>query len=88
MTVSSVARQSVALLLALGSVANADTFYKIDTDDEIRESARTLAYDTMLYYHGNETGQTPGILPGPHLAVTTTGGREVLSGERCLTTGI
>lgn len=33
--------------------------------DEIRESARTLAYDLMLLYKGNQTGETPGILPGP-----------------------
>lgn len=65
MTFSSVARRSAALLLALGSMANAQSVFKIGTDDEIRESARTLAYDTMLYYHGNETGQIPGILPGP-----------------------
>ena len=31
----------------------------------IRQSARTLAYDAMLFYHGNETGQIIGILPGP-----------------------
>ncbi|KAK6078480.1 Mannan endo-1,6-alpha-mannosidase DCW1-like protein 6 [Seiridium cupressi] len=24
-----------------------------------------VAYDLMSYYHGNESGQTPGILPGP-----------------------
>ncbi|KEZ38781.1 Mannan endo-1,6-alpha-mannosidase [Scedosporium apiospermum] len=65
MTVTSTARRSAALLLALGSMANAQSVFKLDTDDEIRASARTLAYDTMLYYHGNETGQTPGILPGP-----------------------
>lgn len=37
---------------------------RLDTAD-IKESARTLAYDLMSYYHGNESGQTPGILPGP-----------------------
>lgn len=40
-------------------------FYKIDTRDQIKESARTLAYDLMLYYNGNQSGQIPGILPGP-----------------------
>ncbi len=35
------------------------------SSDSIRASAKTLAYDLMTYYHGNESGQTPGILPGP-----------------------
>ncbi|KAK5632168.1 hypothetical protein RRF57_007882 [Xylaria bambusicola] len=38
--------------------------YCFSTDD-ILSSAKTLAYDLMSYYHGNESGQTPGILPGP-----------------------
>ncbi|KAK1760280.1 glycoside hydrolase [Echria macrotheca] len=53
--------------LAAGSslpLANAQ-YYKIGTKDEIKESARTLAYDLMLFYEGNKTGQVPGILPGP-----------------------
>lgn len=33
--------------------------------DAIKKSASTLAYDLVKYYNGNETGQTPGILPGP-----------------------
>ncbi|UKZ50366.1 hypothetical protein TrVGV298_004624 [Trichoderma virens] len=33
--------------------------------DNIRDSARGLAYDLMLQYEGNKTGQIPGILPGP-----------------------
>lgn len=32
---------------------------------DILESARTLAYDLMLLYNGNKTGEIPGILPGP-----------------------
>ena len=32
---------------------------------EIKESARGLAYDLMLLYPGNRTGEIPGILPGP-----------------------
>lgn len=39
--------------------------YKIGTKEEIKESARTLAYDLMLFYKGNQTGEIPGILPGP-----------------------
>lgn len=40
-------------------------FYKIGSTAEIKESARTLAYDMSSYYKGNQTGQTVGILPGP-----------------------
>lgn len=32
---------------------------------DIRRSAALLAHDTMAFYKGNLTGQTPGILPGP-----------------------
>jgi mannan endo-1,6-alpha-mannosidase len=51
-----------ALLLAQSAQAQ---FYNIDTDDAIKESAKTLAHDLMLYYDGNQTGKIPGILPGP-----------------------
>ncbi|KAK3321732.1 mannan endo-1,6-alpha-mannosidase DCW1-like protein [Apodospora peruviana] len=40
-------------------------YYKIGSVAEIKESARTLAYDLMLFYQGNKTGEIPGILPGP-----------------------
>ncbi|KAK8913267.1 hypothetical protein H634G_08499 [Metarhizium anisopliae BRIP 53293] len=40
-------------------------YYKIDTEAAIKESARTLAYDLMLFYKGNQSGEIPGILPGP-----------------------
>lgn len=33
--------------------------------DDIKTTAASLAYDTMSYYKGNTSGQTPGILPGP-----------------------
>lgn len=33
--------------------------------DAIKKSASQLAWDLLQYYHGNETGATPGILPGP-----------------------
>lgn len=32
---------------------------------DIISTASQLAYDTMTYYKGNQSGQTPGILPGP-----------------------
>jgi len=32
---------------------------------DIKKTAANIAWDLLQYYHGNETGQTPGILPGP-----------------------
>ncbi|KAM4065860.1 glycosyl hydrolase family protein [Hirsutella rhossiliensis] len=52
-------------LLLCGAEAQAVSPYKIDTRDNILESARTLAYDLMLFYPGNKTGGIPGTLPGP-----------------------
>ncbi|KAK4196262.1 glycosyl hydrolase family 76-domain-containing protein [Triangularia verruculosa] len=45
-----------------GAQAN---YYKIDTKAEIKDSAATLAFDLMLQYKGNLSGEIPGILPGP-----------------------
>jgi mannan endo-1,6-alpha-mannosidase len=53
------------LLLATGLQSATAQYYKIGTRDEILQSARTLAYDLMLLYEGNKTGNIPGILPGP-----------------------
>lgn len=36
-----------------------------DHQDNIRKSAATIAWDMLQYYHGNESGKVPGILPGP-----------------------
>lgn len=33
--------------------------------DNIRKSASDIAWDLLQYYHGNESGQVPGVLPGP-----------------------
>lgn len=53
-------------LAASGMLPGAQAqYYKIGTTEEIKESARTLAYDLMLFYKGNQTGEIPGILPGP-----------------------
>lgn len=32
----------------------------------IKAAAKQLAYDMMVYYNGNETGQVPGNLPAPY----------------------
>lgn len=33
--------------------------------DSLKSAAKTIAYNLISYYKGNESGQTPGILPGP-----------------------
>ncbi|KAK4240993.1 glycoside hydrolase [Achaetomium macrosporum] len=52
-----------AAALAGAGVANA--VYSIATNADIKQTAADIAWDLLQYYHGNETGQTPGILPGP-----------------------
>ncbi|KAL0944716.1 mannan endo-1,6-alpha-mannosidase DCW1-like protein [Colletotrichum truncatum] len=51
-----------AALLLFGA---ADAAYSIETREDILTSASTLAYDLMKFYKGNQTGEIPGILPGP-----------------------
>ncbi|CAK7201676.1 hypothetical protein SEUCBS139899_004385 [Sporothrix eucalyptigena] len=62
---STLRRVAVAALLSTTTIVQAATPYSIDSISAIKDSAKTLAYDLVLYYNGNETGQTPGILPGP-----------------------
>ncbi|TVY55875.1 Mannan endo-1,6-alpha-mannosidase DCW1 [Lachnellula cervina] len=38
----------------------------LTSQDSIKSATRQLAYDTMVYYNGNLTGQTPGLLPPPY----------------------
>ncbi|KAI0206047.1 glycoside hydrolase family 76 protein [Astrocystis sublimbata] len=56
---------SIALRLLLSAGLVSAQVFKVDSDDNIISAAKTLAYDLMSYYHGNQSGQTPGILPGP-----------------------
>ncbi|KAJ8119922.1 hypothetical protein ONZ43_g3236 [Nemania bipapillata] len=58
-------RASIALYLLLSAGSVSAQVYKIDSNDDIIAACKSLAYDLMSYYHGNESGQTPGILPGP-----------------------
>ncbi|KFY32528.1 hypothetical protein V493_00118 [Pseudogymnoascus sp. VKM F-4281 (FW-2241)] len=57
---------SSAWLLLLGGarVANAIEL-NIDDDESIKSVAGQIAYDMMLEYKGNLSGNTPGLLPGP-----------------------
>ncbi|KKY21918.1 putative glycoside hydrolase family 76 protein [Phaeomoniella chlamydospora] len=52
------------LLLAAANFANAIDLDLSDTDN-VKDVLATIAYDMMSYYSGNESGQTPGLLPGP-----------------------
>ncbi|KAI1370199.1 glycoside hydrolase family 76 protein [Hypoxylon crocopeplum] len=61
---SRISRVLAFALLFAGDIVSAQSF-KIDSDDDITSAARSLADNVMTYYHGNESGQTPGILPGP-----------------------
>jgi len=54
---------ALASSVFFGGVAEAQ--YKVDTRENIISSAKSLAYDMVKFYHGNESGQTPGLLPGP-----------------------
>ena len=54
----------VAPLALLAGAAAAQTF-KIDTRDDIIGSARVLASDLMKLYHGNESGEIPGLVSLP-----------------------
>ncbi|KIH86846.1 mannan endo-1,6-alpha-mannosidase [Sporothrix brasiliensis 5110] len=62
---STAAQAVVAGLLATGTVVEAASQFSISSSDAIKKTASTIAHDLVSYYHGNESGQTPGILPGP-----------------------
>lgn len=48
-------------LLSLTSAIELD----LNSMDSIKSATSSLAFDMMSYYSGNQTGQTPGLLPGP-----------------------
>ncbi|CAK7565464.1 MAG: hypothetical protein SEPTF4163_003381 [Sporothrix epigloea] len=62
---SALRRLALAGLLTANRFVQAASPYSINSVDSIKQSARTLAFDLVSYYSGNESGQTPGILPGP-----------------------
>lgn len=56
----------LAPLAGLLSIASADSYnLNLQSADSIKQVTSLLAHDMMTYYHGNETGGTPGLLPGP-----------------------
>ncbi|ETR98201.1 putative glycosyl hydrolase [Trichoderma reesei RUT C-30] len=57
---------ALAALVAAADVAVAQQSpFSIASTSDIKKTAATVAWDMLQYYHGNESGQTPGILPGP-----------------------
>ncbi|KAL2019696.1 hypothetical protein VTK56DRAFT_9233 [Thermocarpiscus australiensis] len=55
--------QLAAAAVSWAGAANA--VYSIASTADIKATAADIAWDLLQYYHGNESGQTPGILPGP-----------------------
>lgn len=51
----------LAGLLAIAHALELD----LSSTDSIKSVLSTIAYDMMTFYNGNQTGETPGILPGP-----------------------
>jgi len=45
---------------------NVRSWLTISGPDSIKQAAATLAYGMVKYYNGNETGNIPGVLPGPY----------------------
>ncbi|KAH8887318.1 mannan endo-1,6-alpha-mannosidase [Thozetella sp. PMI_491] len=54
-----------AVLGALVGAASAALQVDLDSKESILKAASNVAWDLVSYYHGNESGQIPGILPGP-----------------------
>ncbi|KAL2019346.1 hypothetical protein VTK56DRAFT_9726 [Thermocarpiscus australiensis] len=62
---ASVATALLLLLAAAGANAQSKLQVNLDSPDSIKSAAKIVAANLMSYYHGDEPGQTPGILPGP-----------------------
>ncbi|CAG8961920.1 hypothetical protein HYFRA_00014078 [Hymenoscyphus fraxineus] len=57
---------SVTICTLAGRLANAAITLDLQDDNSIKRAASTAAYDMMVYYTGNRTGDTPGNLPDPY----------------------
>ncbi|KAM3066103.1 hypothetical protein ACMFMG_010555 [Clarireedia jacksonii] len=56
-----------SLLLPLLGLAGVNALSVDPTSsDSLKSAARTVAAGLLSYYHGNETGQVPGLLPPPY----------------------
>ncbi|KAI6897536.1 hypothetical protein KC334_g10258, partial [Hortaea werneckii] len=56
---------AAAALLAVAGTTNALEL-QIDSEDSVKQAAKTIAFGMVKYYHGNESGQIPGLLPQPY----------------------
>lgn len=56
---------AMASMRGVAAQANGPGFYKISTKEEIKQSAKDLAWHVMTLYPGNKTGNEVGIFPGP-----------------------
>lgn len=56
---------AATMLLTSTSVVTAIQL-NLDDPNSIKSAARQVAYDMMTWYTGNQTGNTPGLLPGPY----------------------
>lgn len=56
---------TVSICLSLVGAASAALEVDLTSSASIREAASLVAYDLLTFYKGNQSGQTPGILPGP-----------------------
>ncbi|UNI24531.1 Mannan endo-1,6-alpha-mannosidase [Purpureocillium takamizusanense] len=61
---AAVAALAAVVLSTVGPAAAKESL-SLDSDDSTKQAAGTLARDLIQYYHGNETGRIPGLLPGP-----------------------
>ncbi|KHN94830.1 Mannan endo-1,6-alpha-mannosidase [Metarhizium album ARSEF 1941] len=61
--ISSPALVAMASSVFFAGIAKAQ--YNVDTRDNIIASSKSLAFDLMKFYRGNQSGQIPGLLPGP-----------------------
>ncbi|KAF4625759.1 hypothetical protein G7Y89_g12404 [Cudoniella acicularis] len=58
---------TATILFTIGAqISNASITLNIDDETSIKKAASTAAYDMMLYYTGNRTGDVPGNLPDPY----------------------
>jgi mannan endo-1,6-alpha-mannosidase len=60
-------KSQISSLLPLAGLLSSVAGLTVDltSQDSVRSTLSTLAYDMMTYYTGNQTGETPGLLPGP-----------------------
>ncbi|KAL7816359.1 glycosyl hydrolase family 76 domain-containing protein [Trichoderma aethiopicum] len=62
---SPLGRLAMGLLVATSQLSAA---YDLDPDspDSVKSISKQMAEDLVSFYHGNEPGQTPGLLPDPY----------------------